>query len=157
MPASNTLKEQAFSCKNVRLFLWFRILFNCRFYYPVLTVFFIDMGLSMSQYIMLNVIWAATIVLLEVPSGALADIIGRKRLVVGSATIMAIEMALLVFAPINGSWLLFAICAINRVLAGVAEAAASGADEALAYDSLSGKDKDQQWDIAPGQEPILRI
>lgn len=131
---------------NAKLFIWFRVLFNCRFYYPVLAVFFIDLGLSVSQYILLNVIWAITIVLLEVPSGALADIVGRKRLVVGAAGIMVVEMALLVCAPVGSAKWLFAVCVVNRVLAGLAEAAASGADEALAYDSLSGQEKDSVWD-----------
>lgn len=146
MHSTVTHKQQAFSSKNIKLFLWFRVLFNCRFYYPVLAIFFVDLGLSLSQYIVLNVIWAVTIVLLEVPSGALADIVGRKALVVFSSLIMVIEMSLLVFAPANGGWLLFAICAFNRILAGVAEAAASGADEALAYDSLTGENKSEQWD-----------
>ena len=141
-----TIKQQAFSTPNIRLFLWFRVLFNCRFYYPVLAIFFVDLGLSLSQYIFLNVIWAVTIVLLEVPSGALADIVGRKVLVVFSSLIMVLEMCLLVFAPANGGWFLFSICALNRVLAGVAEAAASGADEALAYDSLEGEKRSEQWD-----------
>jgi len=94
----------------------------------------------------LNAIWAITIVALEVPSGALADLIGRKRLVVGAAVIMVMEMSLLLLAPMNGGWLLFLVCAVNRCLAGVAEAAASGADEALAYDSLQGEQREQQWD-----------
>ena len=146
MTTENSIKKNAFASKNISLFLWFRIFFNCRFYYPILAIFFVDLGLSLSQYIILNVIWAVTIVLLEVPSGALADILGRKRLVVASALIMVIEMALLVFAPINGGWVLFSVCAVNRVLAGVAEAAASGSDEALAYDSLEGEKKTEQWD-----------
>jgi len=143
---SRELANHAFAHRNVRLFVWFRILFNCRFYYPVLAVFFVDLGLSVSQFVILNVIWAVTIVLLEVPSGALADLIGRKRLVVASAALMIVEMALLVFAPRDGGMLLFTLCAINRILAGVAEAAASGADEALAYDSLDGENTDSQWE-----------
>jgi len=139
-------KERAFNVVNVQLFVWFRILFNCRFYYPVLAIFFVDLGLSLSQYVILNAIWALTIVVLEVPSGALADLIGRKWLVVGSAVIMVVEMSLLLLAPLNGGWLLFSICAVNRFLAGLAEAAASGADEALAYDSLEGGDQQKQWD-----------
>lgn len=108
----------------------------------------------MAQFLWLNGIWALTIVLFEVPSGVLADILGRKKLVVFSAMSMAVEMLLLIVAPQNAGWGLFAICAINRVLSGMAEAAASGADEALAYDSLKilGKEGDSaklvesRWD-----------
>lgn len=137
--------------RNIRLFVWFRVLFNARFYYPVFAVFFTDMGLTISQFLWLNGIWALTIVLAEVPSGVLADLIGRRKLVIFSALSMAVEMLLLIVAPQNAGWGLFALCAVNRVLSGLAEAAASGADEALAYDSLKVIAKDQKvveqrWD-----------
>ena len=35
---------------NARLFIWFRILFNCRFYYPVFTILFLDLGLSIGEF-----------------------------------------------------------------------------------------------------------
>ena len=63
--------------RNIPLFIAFRVFFNARFYYPVLGVLFLDLGLSLEQYATLNVIWAVTILLLEIPSGALADVIGR--------------------------------------------------------------------------------
>lgn len=128
--------EKSALASNLRIFVWYRAFFNARFYYPVFAVFFTDLGLSMAQFLWLNVIWAVTIVLFEVPSGVLADLLGRKKLVVFSALSMAVEMLLLIVAPQHGGWGLFAICAVNRVLSGLAEAAASGADEALAYDSL---------------------
>jgi len=137
--------------RNVRIFIWFRVLFNARFYYPVFAVFFTDMGLTMGQFLWLNVIWAVTVVVFEVPSGVLADLVGRRRLVIFSAFSVVVEMGVLIFAPVNGGMLLFGICVINRVLSGFAEAAASGADEALAYDSLKEMSDDEsevekKWD-----------
>ena len=52
------------------MFIAFRVFFNARFYYPVFTVLFLDFGLSLSQFAVLNAVWAASIVLCEVPSGA---------------------------------------------------------------------------------------
>ena len=83
---------------NVRAFLAFRVLFNARFYYPVLAVLFVDLGLTLDQYAWLNVAWAGSIVLCELPLGALADRIGRRPLVVGAAWLMVMEMAVLAFA-----------------------------------------------------------
>lgn len=137
---------QPFDLPNVRLYRLFTIGFNARFYYPILAVLFLDLGLSLSQFVALNAIWAATIFLAEVPSGALADIVGRRKLLVSSAALMTGEMALLVFAPRDAGWWLFAICALNRILSGLAEAAASGADQALAYDSLENSDMQDRWD-----------
>jgi len=71
-----------FTEKNVRLYRWFTILYNARAYYPVLAVLFVDLGLRLEDYSRLNALWAVTILLLEIPSGALADTIGRKKLVV---------------------------------------------------------------------------
>ena len=73
-----------FAWRNPRLYVLFTLLYNARAYYPVLAVLFTDLGLTLDQYVMLNAAWAASIFLLEVPSGALADTIGRKRLLVFS-------------------------------------------------------------------------
>ena len=60
--------------QNANRFIIFSVFFTARAYYPVLAILFIDLGLSLDQFVLLNLIWAATIFLFEVPSGALADI-----------------------------------------------------------------------------------
>ena len=62
--------KSTFAIRNVRLFIAFRVFFNARFYYPVFTILFLDFGLTLEQFALLNAAWAAAIVLLEVPSGA---------------------------------------------------------------------------------------
>ena len=84
---------------NVRLFIIFRVLFNARFYYPVFSILLLDFGLTLSQFAILNAVWAATIVLCEVPSGALADTIGRRNLLVFAGGLMVSEIALWAFVP----------------------------------------------------------
>jgi MFS family permease len=134
-----------FSLSNVRRFIAFRAFFNARFYYPVFTILFLDFGLSLSQFAILNAVWAATIVLMEVPLGALADLVGRRNLLVFSGVLMVLEMAVLCLAPRGYPNLVFAAFLINRVLSGTAEAAASGADEALAYDTLKIEGDSGDW------------
>lgn len=136
-----------FAARNARLFVLFTTLYNARAYYPVLAVLFTDLGLRLEQYVMLNAVWAAAIFLLEVPSGALADTVGRKRLLVFSAALMVVEMGILLIAPKDGGVLLFALCLLNRFLSGASEAAASGADEAIAYDSLPIEGRAAAWDV----------
>ncbi len=130
---------------NARLFVWFRILFNCRFYYPVFTILFLDLGLSIGEFAALNVVWALTSVVLEVPSGALADRFGRRPLVVVAAVLMVLEMGVLCAMPIGQHDVVLWLFVINRVLSGAAEACASGADEALAYDSLPEGERTTLW------------
>ena len=139
------INKSPFSIGNVRLFIAFRVFFNARFYYPVFTILFLDFGLSLEQFALLNVAWATTIVLLEVPSGALADTFGRRNLLVFSGGLMVMEMVLICFVPMDNARILFLVFLINRILSGAAEAAASGADEALAYDSLEKEGDIRDW------------
>ncbi|HKJ04547.1 MAG TPA: MFS transporter [Geopsychrobacteraceae bacterium] len=134
-----------FAIPNIRLFILFRVLFNARFYYPVFSILFLDFGLTLAQFAVLNAVWAATIVLCEVPSGALADTIGRRNLLVFAGLMMVIEITLWAFVPRDNLQLLFWVFVLNRILSGMAEAAASGADEALAYDSLKQEGKIEDW------------
>ncbi len=141
----NTSPNSPFSIPNIRLFIAFRIFYNSRFYYPVFTILFLDFGLSVAQFSVLNAIWAATIVLAEVPSGALADLIGRKRLLVFAAVAMTVEVGIIGFIPKIEGLILFMVFMVNRILSGMAEAAASGADEAIAYDSLAKEGLEGEW------------
>ncbi|MBA3012283.1 MAG: MFS transporter [Proteobacteria bacterium] len=142
------MPEQAkspFSIPNIRRYIAFKVLFNSRFYYPVFTILFLDFGLTIAQFAILNAVWAATIVLAEVPSGALADVIGRKRLLVFATLTMVLEVGMISFVPKSDLSLVFYVFLINRILSGLAEAAASGADEALAYDALKNQGNPDDW------------
>jgi MFS family permease len=134
-----------FTIPNIRLFILFRIFFNARFYYPVFTIIFLDFGLTIEQFALLNTVWAITIVCAEVPSGALADVLGRKYLIVTTALLMVLEMCLLAFVPLGNGTLIFWAFLLNRILSGLAEAMASGADEAIAYDSLVEDGDPKDW------------
>jgi MFS family permease len=111
---------------NLRRFVVFRLFYSARFYYPVFTILFLDYGLTLAQFALLNMAWALAIVVAEVPSGALADIVGRRRLVIFAALMMVLEMSLLAFVPMGASSLLFGVFLLNRLISGLSEAAASG-------------------------------
>ena len=144
MPLSNSAPANA-ADTNWRLFLWFRLLFSCRYYYPVLAVLFLDLGLSATEYTLLNVVWASASLLSDIPAGVLADRFGRKPLLVAAGVCMVMEMGLLCAAPQNGGIMLFLFCLANRLLSGLSEGLASGADEALVYDSLTERGRSGQW------------
>ena len=131
--------------RNWRRFVLFRVLFNSRFYYPVLAVLFLDLGLSATEYTLLNFAWAIAIVFTDLPAGVLADRIGRKPLVVIAAVFMVLEMIFLSLAPLHGGIVLLLCCLANRVLSGMAEGMASGADEALVFDSLAERGRSKEW------------
>ena len=128
------------------MFLLFRVLFNARYYYPIYALLFLDFGLEIEHFLWLNMIWAIGIVILEVPSGALADTLGRRKLLVAGGFFMIVEIALFAFAPTGNVPLLFGLLVVNRILSGAAEALVSGADEALAYDTLKNAGMEKSWD-----------
>jgi MFS family permease len=144
-PPSFSANKSSDADRNWRVFLWFRVLFSARFYYPVLAVLFLDLGLSATEYTLLNVAWAAASLLSDVPAGVLADRIGRKPLLVAAGSCMVAEMAILCLAPRNGGVILFLFCLANRILSGLAEGLASGADEAIVYDTLAENGRESEW------------
>ncbi|PUA29189.1 MAG: hypothetical protein B0W54_00860 [Cellvibrio sp. 79] len=131
---------------NANRFILFSVFFTARAYYPVLAILFIDLGLTLDQFVMLNFVWAITIFLFEVPSGALADTIGRRKLLIAASALMLVEMLCLLFASWSSGAMLLALCVLNRICSGLSEACASGADEALAYDSLPEQNRTLAWD-----------
>ena len=155
MPVEASLK-QALKLRNIRFFIAFRFFFNARFYYPVFAILFLDFGLTIEHFALLNVVWAAAIVVLEVPSGALADVFGRKKLLIAAGWLMVVEMALLSFAPKGNLHLLFIVFIFNRLCSGAAEAAASGADESLAYDTLKAQGLAHHWGAVLARQMRVR-
>jgi MFS family permease len=96
----------------------------------VYALLFTDSGMSSWQLSSLLVIWSATGILVEVPSGALADAYSRRLLLIIGPLLTAAGFALWVFTP---SYLAFAA---GFVLWGVKGSLASGALEALLYEEL---------------------
>ncbi|MFF3939703.1 MFS transporter [Streptomyces phaeofaciens] len=98
--------------------------------YPVYALLFADTGLSVWQMSSLFVLWSATGVLLEVPSGAWADAVSRRTLLVLGPLLGAAGFALWVIVPSYGAF------AAGFVLWGARGALGSGALEALVYEEL---------------------
>ncbi len=99
--------------------------------YPLYALLFTDTGLDAAQVSALFVLWSATVVALEVPSGALADTLSRRAMLVAAPLLGAAGWALWVAAPS------FWAFAAGFVLWGTRSALVSGAFEALAYEELA--------------------
>lgn len=108
------------------------------FYLPVLTIYYQRRGLNFLQ---INSLWGiitATIFLAEIPTGVIADKIGRKKSIVIALVLQLVGEIAFIFAQ---SYLHFILISI---IAGLGFAFQSGCIQALVYDSLkeSGKEKD---------------
>ncbi|MEU4571135.1 MULTISPECIES: MFS transporter [Nonomuraea] len=98
--------------------------------YPVYALLFSETGLSVAETTSLFVIWSVTGLLLEVPSGALADVLSRRLLLCVGPLLAAAGFALWVIFP--SYW----VFAAGFVLWGVRGALTSGSLEALVYEEL---------------------
>ncbi|MFE9689479.1 MFS transporter [Micromonospora sp. NPDC005806] len=98
--------------------------------YPLYVLLFADTGLSVGQISSLFVIWSATGILLEVPSGAWADAVSRRLLLALAPLLPAVAFALWLIVPSYPAF------AVGFVLWGAGGALRSGALEALVFTEL---------------------
>lgn len=98
--------------------------------YPFYVLLFADTGLSVGQISSLFVLWSATGIVLEVPSGAWADAVSRRLLLCLAPLLAAAGFACWLLAP---SYLAFAV---GFLLWGAGGALRSGALEALVFTEL---------------------
>lgn len=113
---------------------------------PVMVLFFMHtIGLSLGQVLLGEAIFALTIVLLEVPSGYLADRWGRAKLLLTAEILFFLAFATLCLAD-N-----FEMVIIGQVLAGAGLACASGAKDALLFDSLKSVEREGEYRLIRGR------
>jgi MFS family permease len=114
------------------------------FYLPVLTLYYQQRGLN---FVQINSLWGiivGTQFLAEVPTGIVADVIGRKRAFSLALLLQFIGEFLYLFADS------YAFFVVVSVIAGLGFAFASGCMEALVYDSLEGEDRSEAMQRAMG-------
>lgn len=123
---------------NIPKLYLFKFLINMHFFAGVLIPFFTDWGgISFTQVMLLQSWFVLWVFLLETPTGAVADFMGRKAsLTCGAACIIA---AVMTYAskPDFGRFLL------GEFLWAASMAFVSGADEALIYDSLKDRGEEK--------------
>lgn len=98
--------------------------------YVIERLYWEERGMTIQMVVYTEIIYAITIVLLEVPTGILADKWGRRHLLVLSALLGCAEFLILVYATE------FWHFALVVFLAGISRSASSGAENALLYDTL---------------------
>lgn len=112
--------------------------------YPVYLLLFQSRGLSLGQVSLLLAIWSVPVVLLELPTGILADHWSRKNMIVTGSICKA---ACYVFWFFSEGFLLYAV---GFIFWGISEALCSGSEEALLYDSLKQRQEEHRFDKVYG-------
>jgi MFS family permease len=103
---------------------------NLIFAYVIERLFWQQRGISVQQVVYIEIIYASVIILIEVPTGSLADKWSRKNMMVLSAVFCICEFLILIFA--HNFWHFAAAVFI----AAISKALSSGTSNALLYDSL---------------------
>lgn len=125
----------------ISLISFFSVLY---FYLPILTIYYQQRNLN---FVQINSLWgiiAAAIFLTEIPTGVIADKIGRKNSIIISLVLQILGEVLFLFAQNYFHFVLISI------LAGVGFAFQSGCLQALVYDSLKEKGKEGDMKKAQG-------
>ena len=108
----------------ISILSWFMIVM------PIIVLFFQENGLSMTEVMVLQTIFAVAIVVCEVPSGYFADTFGRKLSIILGTVIVACGFWL--YTVSSGFWPFVVV----ELLLAVGASFVSGADSAMLYDSL---------------------
>ncbi len=125
---------------------------NFAFFSAVLVPFFTDWGhISMFQVLILQSWFSVWVFVLEIPTGAIADKIGRKHSLVLGAIMIAI--ATLVYGSIPS----FPIFLLAEFLFAIGYALNSGADQALLYDTLKSLGREDESKKVLGRADALML
>ncbi len=129
------------SRNNAKTYLWDNLLSSSVFAGATfLYLFWRSIGMDLQQILLLQAIYAVVLALLEVPSGYIADVFGRRKTVIASSILQTVGGTCYLFA--HG----FGMCLVAELFWALADSMNSGADEAMIQDSLLEEGKGRYWE-----------
>jgi len=128
-----------------RNFYIYRFFKDFAFIYAVYVILFKLKGLSVFEISLLLALWAGFVVILEVPTGALADKWNRKYMLSLGMLSKAIGFGIWLFA--DGFWLF----ALGFLLWSIQETFCSGTQEALLFDNLKIFKREDDYEKVAGR------
>lgn len=123
----------------IKISKWFML------YMPIVVLFYESNGLQMKDIMILQAVYSIMIVILEIPSGYMADVWGRKRtILMGSLLGVA---GFTIYGTSYGFWGFL----IAEIILGIGQSFVSGADSAMLYDSLLENRKEKKYSKFEGR------
>ena len=117
----------------VKFSKWFSLIM------PIIVLFYEEHGLGLQDVFVLKSVYSIVAVTLEIPSGYLADVWGRKKCLISGCSLFFIGVS--VYA-LTSSFTAF-LCA--EILLGIGQTLVNGADSALLYDTTLYYKKEDQY------------
>lgn len=106
-------------------------------------------GLNLTEIGMIEGMYHATSILFEIPSGALADLLGRKKSMILSKLCIAISCMIMLLS--KNFWLFM----LSFIIQALGNNLNSGSEEALIYDSMKYIDQEQNYIGVSGRLNII--
>lgn len=125
--------------RDLRLFYLFRLLATSYLWVPVFVHFMQSRGLGFDEILSLAAIYSGVVILVEIPTGALADRIGRRTSMMFGA--LAMVASCLIAYQAHG----FGGFVVAEVFAAISISLCSGADSAYLFDLLSSNDRSDEY------------
>lgn len=117
----------------IKIAKWFML------FMPIVVPFYMANDLGMKDVLLLQGVYSITIVVLEIPSGYFADVLGRRKtLLLGSFFGF---FGFLTYSLGHGFWIFL----IAEIVLGFGQSMISGADSAMLYDSLADMKKEKEY------------
>ncbi len=128
---------------NVRSNLWkiyvYKLLSEFWIIVPILIPYYVSNNLNKTQIFTIQAAYALSILILEIPSGYLADIIGRRKTLILGAFFLPIGIGVYAFTHTFFSFLL------AEFIIAVGNSMRSGCDSALIYDTLIQLEEEEEY------------
>jgi MFS family permease len=106
---------------------------------PTIYLFFKENGMDIQDIMVLQAIYSVTVALIEIPSGYVADVLGRKNSMIVGTTFGFLGIIIYAFSFGFWSFLPAALCL------GIGQSFVSGSDTALMYDSLKQLNREKDF------------
>lgn len=128
------------SQRNTRLIVMMQICQSAIFFLPVLILFYqAEIGLTFKDFMMIEAMFCATIIVMEIPSGWLSDLWSRKHTMTAGLAFTFMGFGQLLFAD-N-----FTQAALSEIFTGIGVSLISGTNSAILYDSLLQDDRTDDY------------
>src|SRR3989344_3135773 len=134
---------------NINLFYLFKIVNSLELTLSIFVLFMLANKLTMTQVMILETIFILCVLLFEIPSGAFADLYGRKLAL--AISMILISASLVIFGLGSNFWIFL----IAQIINSLGTAFSSGADSAFLYDSLKEIKKEKDYSKIYGRSNFL--
>ncbi len=123
----------------------FRIFGSAVFVMPIWVLYLQDKGISLTQVMIMHAVYTLTMLFLTIPFGALADLKGRKYVLIISEIAVIIGYLMYIFS--NSFWGFL----IGEILFGISTASFFGVLEAFIYDTLKQVNQISKYNKVQGR------